>query len=52
MVREKEIFLKNILQIIDLVVVSVSFVVTFYVMGEVRDKLNLGDMAFANSFDW
>ncbi|MCH8125464.1 sugar transferase [candidate division KSB1 bacterium] len=51
MVREKEIFLKNILQIIDLVVVSVSFGVTFYVMGIVRNRFNLGKMAFAPNFD-
>ena len=51
MVREKEIFLKNILQIIDLMVISVSFFAAFQLMGIVRGKLNLGGMAFAPSFD-
>lgn len=51
MVREKEIFLKNVLQVIDSLVISAAFFLTFYLMGQVRAYLELGMMAFAPSFD-
>ena len=52
MVREKEIFLKNFVQILDLIVISVSFFIAFYLIGIVRDYFDLGVMAFAPTFDW
>ena len=51
MVREKEIFFKNILQIIDIIVISFSFFFTFFLIGYVRSVFYLGEMAFAPSFD-
>ena len=52
MVREKEIFFKNILQIIDIVVISISFFVTYFLMGLIRKFFDLGEMAFAPSFNF
>ena len=51
MVREKEIFFKNILQIIDIFVVAIAFFLTFYLMGYIRSIYDLGEMAFAPTFD-
>jgi|Deesub1362B_J571_1020462.scaffolds.fasta_scaffold02713_3 exopolysaccharide biosynthesis polyprenyl glycosylphosphotransferase len=52
MVREKEIFLKNLLQFLDAVTILVSFFITFFLMKYVRQAFRLGEMAFAPSFDW
>ncbi len=51
MVREKEIFIKNILQFIDVIVIGSSFFISFFLMWHVRDFFELGEMAFAPSFD-
>ncbi len=51
MVREKEIFFKNILQIIDIIVIGISFFLTFFLIGYIRSVFYLGEMAFAPSFD-
>ena len=52
MVREKEIFFKNILQIVDIFVIAIAFFLTFYLMGHIRSTFDLGEMAFAPSFDY
>ena len=51
MVKEKEIFLKNVLQIIDAITVTFAFFLSFFLMGYIRRVYNLGAMAFAPSFD-
>ncbi len=52
MVQEKEIFFKNILQFFDAVTITIAFFIAFFLMGIIRDVYNLGQMAYAPSFDW
>ncbi|RKY84313.1 sugar transferase [candidate division KSB1 bacterium] len=51
MVREKEIFWKNILQGIDGLVIVIAFFTSFFLMGYIREAYQLGEMAYAPSFD-
>jgi len=52
MVREKEIFFKNILQVIDIIVITIAFFVSFVVMGFIRNIFDLGEMAMVPSFNF
>lgn len=52
MVREKEAFLSNIIKLADSLVITLAFVIAYFVSFILRDELALGEMAFAISMDF
>jgi len=52
MVKEKEIFLSNIVRLVDLFFICLSIVVTYFLSFYIRRFYNLGEMAFATTPDF
>ncbi|MBN2089831.1 sugar transferase, partial [candidate division KSB1 bacterium] len=52
MVKEKEVFQKNLIQFFDALAVVAAFIFSYYISDYVRDMLRLGRMAYAIETSW
>lgn len=52
MVREKEAFFRNLIQLIDVLVILGAYIFSYFVSFYIRDMVNLRGMAWAISADW